>query len=137
MVEVARAGVLALLTAYPTGHRVPPHRHSRAQLFYPVSGAVLVTTEEGRWMVPPEHALWIPAGMEHDLQVQAEASVHLLYVQPGAVAELPERCRVVGMTDLMRSLILEAATLPRDAAEGAEPGSRAALVMALLTDEIP
>src|SRR6201999_1699270 len=53
-VEQFAGQVVALASDYPNGHRVPEHRHSRAQLLYPLSGVVTVSTSEGRWMVPPE-----------------------------------------------------------------------------------
>jgi AraC-like DNA-binding protein/quercetin dioxygenase-like cupin family protein len=131
--EQTSGQVVALASDYPNGHLVPPHRHNRSQLLHALSGVVTVATSEGRWMVPPEHALWIPAGVEHSVAMLGDVLMRSLYVVPGAIAGLPEHCRVVGMTALMRSLIVEAVTLPFDYA----PESRAALVMALILQEIP
>jgi AraC-like DNA-binding protein/quercetin dioxygenase-like cupin family protein len=130
--EQSTGQVVALASDYPDGHLVSPHRHSRSQLLYALSGVVTVATSEGRWMVPPEHALWIPAGLPHSVEMLGAVMMRSLYVVPGAIAGLPERCRVVGMTGLMRNLIVEAVTLPFDYA----PESRAALVMALMLQEI-
>jgi AraC-like DNA-binding protein/quercetin dioxygenase-like cupin family protein len=125
--------VVAMAADYPAGYLVPAHRHSRSQLLYPLSGVVTVATSEGRWMVPPEHALWIPAGVPHSVEMLGAVMMRSLYVVADAIAGLPERCRVVGLTGLMRSLIVEAATLPFDYA----PESRAALVIGLILQEIP
>jgi AraC-like DNA-binding protein/quercetin dioxygenase-like cupin family protein len=132
-VEQASARIVALASDYPSGHRVSPHRHNRSQLLHALAGVVTVATSEGRWMVPPEHALWIPAGVEHSVEMLGDVMMRSLYVAQGAIAGLPEHCRVVGMSELMRSLIVEAVALPFDyAAE-----SREALVMALILEEIP
>ncbi|WP_158812686.1 helix-turn-helix domain-containing protein [Methylocapsa sp. S129] len=125
--------VVALASDYPAGYLVPLHQHGRSQLLHALSGVVTVATSEGRWMVPPEHALWIPAGVPHSVEMLGAVMMRSLYVVADAIAGLPERCRVVGMTELMRSLIVEAVTLPFDY----ESGSRAALVMALILQEIP
>jgi AraC-like DNA-binding protein/quercetin dioxygenase-like cupin family protein len=125
--------VIAMASDYPSGYLVPTHQHGRSQLLYPLSGVVTVATSEGRWMVPPEHALWIPARVPHSVEMLGDVKMRSLYVIADAIAGLPERCRVVGVTGLMRSLIVEGATLPFDYA----PESRAALVMALILQEIP
>lgn len=125
--------IVALASEYPADHRVPPHRHSRAQLLYALSGVVVVTTVDGRWMVPPDHALWVPAETEHSVIMRGRVSMRSVYVRPEAIADLPTRSRVVGFTDLMRSLVVEAVKLPPAPA----PGTRSALVMALILDEIP
>jgi AraC-like DNA-binding protein/quercetin dioxygenase-like cupin family protein len=124
--------VLPLAAEYAPEHTVPSHHHSRAQLIYALRGVVTVTTEDGRWMVPPEHALWVPAGIEHSVQAHGRVSMRSIYVKPGAGVELPRTSRVVGLTELMRSLIIEAVKLPRHY----EPNSRAGLIMALIMEEI-
>jgi AraC-like DNA-binding protein/quercetin dioxygenase-like cupin family protein len=131
--EKSPGRAVAMASDYPNGYLVPPHRHGRSQLLYALSGVVTVATSEGRWMVPPEHALWIPAGVSHSVETLGLVMMRSLYVVADAIAGLPERCRVVGMTGLMRNLIVEAVTLPFDYA----PESRAALVMALILQEIP
>jgi AraC-like DNA-binding protein/quercetin dioxygenase-like cupin family protein len=143
------------LSGYPGGHSIPRHRHGRSQLLYALSGVVTVATSEGRWMVPPEHALWIPAGIEHSVEMLGPVMMRSLYVLPDIVAGLPKRCRVVGMTGLMRSLIVEAVALPSDYAPESHDGprherfvyvtlpsnystgSRAGLLTALILQEIP
>ena len=131
--EQASGQVVALASDYPSGYLVPTHRHGRSQLLHALAGVVTVATSEGRWMVPPEHALWIPAGVPHSVEMLGAVMMRSLYVVAGAIAGLPERCRVVGMTGLMRSLIVEAVTLPFDYARD----SRAAMVMGLILQEIP
>src|SRR5579871_6891734 len=64
-IERCSGAVVALASDFQDGHEVPTHRHGRAQLLYPLAGVVTVATSQGRWMVPPEHALWIPARMPH------------------------------------------------------------------------
>jgi AraC-like DNA-binding protein/mannose-6-phosphate isomerase-like protein (cupin superfamily) len=131
--EHADRPIVPLASEYASEHVVPRHHHNRAQLLYALSGVLTVATEEGRWMVPPDHALWVPAGFEHSVEAHGSVSMRSIYVKPGAVAGLPITSRVVGMTELMRSLIIEAVKLPRDY----EPSSRAGLIMALIREEIP
>jgi AraC-like DNA-binding protein/quercetin dioxygenase-like cupin family protein len=132
-IEQADGQAVALASDYPAGYRVKPHRHSRAQLLYALAGVVMVSTSIGRWVLPADHALWIPASVEHSVEMLGEVSMRSIYVATGAIDGLPEDVRVVGVTDLMRSLIVEAVTLPVDHC----PTSRAGLIMALIALEIP
>ncbi|WP_204351737.1 AraC family ligand binding domain-containing protein, partial [Klebsiella variicola] len=80
------------------------------QLLYALRGVVTVTTGIGRWVVPAGHALWIPARVEHAVEMLGRVSMRSVYVAPDAIEGLPEGFRVVAVTDLMRSLIVEAVT---------------------------
>lgn len=131
--ETAEGSVVALPGDYPDGYRVPLHHHSRAQLLHARTGVVMITTAQGRWMVPPEHAMWIPAGVAHSVEMLGAVNMHSVYVTPDAIAGLPEGLRVVGLTGLMASLILEAMA----STQGSHASGRAALVMGLLLHEIP
>ena len=131
--ERVHGPIVALPTEYPDGYHVPDHSHSRGQLLYAPTGVVLVQTQLGRWMVPPDHAMWIPAGVRHSVDMLGTISMRSIYVSPDAIDGLPGKVRVVGVTDLMRSLIAEAVLLPVDAPlEG-----RAGLLLRLLLHEIP
>lgn len=124
---------VVLPTEYPDGYHVPQHRHSRSQLLHALVGVVLVTTRHGRWMVPPDHAMWIPAGTEHSVEMLGDVSMRSVYVTPGAIEGLPDGLRVVGITNLMHSLIVESGKLP----QGGELEGRGGLIMKLLLHEIP
>jgi AraC-like DNA-binding protein/mannose-6-phosphate isomerase-like protein (cupin superfamily) len=112
---------------------VPSHRHNWAQLIYARSGVFMMITGQGRWIVPPDHAFWVPAGVEHSLRSLGPANTRSIYVRRGVLPNLPEAIRVVGVTDLMRCLIEEAVRLP---AEDPPPDSRGGLIMALVRDEM-
>ncbi|MER8807711.1 helix-turn-helix transcriptional regulator [Mesorhizobium australicum] len=131
--EQAVGPAVVLPTEYPDGYHVPHHHHSRSQLLHALVGVVLVTTRHGRWMVPPDHAMWIPAGIEHSVEMLGDVSMRSVYVMPKAIPGLPEGMRVVGVTDLMHSLIVESEKLP----QGGELEGRGGLIMNLLLHEIP
>ena len=131
--EQAVGAVIAISSDYPDGYHVSEHSHSRAQLLHARSGVVLVTSAQGRWMVPRGHAMWIPARVWHAVEMIGDVHMHSVYVAPEDQDGLPTGLRVLGLTELMRSLIAEAVTLPPDP----RPGGRAALILALLVAEIP
>ncbi len=124
--------IVATANDYPPNHRVAPHSHRRSQLLYAAIGVMVVGTEAGRWIVPPERAVWIPAGMQHEVTSLAPVSTRSLYVEAGVDPALPADCRVVGISPLVRQLLLETADLPLPYAQG----SRTDLIFALLVQEI-
>ncbi|BAV98174.1 AraC-like DNA-binding protein [Lysobacter enzymogenes] len=126
--------IVATSNEYPSGHRIARHRHRRSQLLYGAHGIMVVGTEAGRWMVPPERAAWIPAGMPHDVHVLAPISTRSIYVEPEVSAALPADCRVIGVSALMRELLLETLDLPLQA--DTADGSRPDLIYSLIVREI-
>lgn len=119
---------------YRREYLIPPHRHSWGQLIYAETGVFMMITEAGRWIVPPDHAFWVPARTEHSMQTCGYVSIRAIYVKQGLVPNLPESIRVMGMTALMRCLIEEAVRSPRD--EDPRPDSREGLIMALMREEM-
>lgn len=132
LIEGSGEPAVTLAGEYPDGHKVSAHRHGRAQLLHALAGVVTVSTAAGRWMVPPDHAMWIPAGSEHSVEMLGDVSMRSVYVREDAGADLPSGLRVVGMSDLMRNLLIEAVAMGQ--AEGR--GRRRALLLDLLVEEI-
>lgn len=104
--------IATLASDYPRGHEIAPHRHARAQLVYASHGVMTVTAAAGSWVVPPQRAVWIPAGDAHAIRIDRDLSMRSLYIRPDAVAGLPGVCRVVNVSALLRALILRAMTVP-------------------------
>ncbi len=132
-IEQANGGVFARIKFYPAKQHIAPHYHDQSQLLHAVTGVAMVTTKFGRWMVPPHHALWLPAGIEHAVDMFGDVAMHSVYVWPEAVEGLKNHLHVMGLTPLMDSLIREAVNLPANSAAN----TRAAFVMGLLLHEIP
>ena len=45
----------------------------------PRSGTMQVTTPKGRWLVPPDRAVWVPARLVHAIDVLADIEMRTLY----------------------------------------------------------
>jgi AraC-like DNA-binding protein len=57
--------------------------HREAQLVYAAKGTMQVTTPKGRWLVPPDRAVWVPARLEHAIDVLADIEMRTLYFDLG------------------------------------------------------
>jgi len=108
------------------------HRHFRAQLVYASDGVMTVATAEGTWVVPPQQAVWVPAGILHEVSTQGPASLRFLYLHPLAAANLSTSCYVLAVSELLRALILRAFSFSKTYG----PDSPEMRVTAVILDEL-
>jgi len=93
------------------GAVVPWHRHAHAQLIYGGSGLMRIESSAGAWVVPPERAVWIPAGIDHQVTCVGEVAMQTVYVLPEAAPWFPGDCLVMVVSPLMRELVASAMEL--------------------------
>jgi AraC-like DNA-binding protein len=122
----------AMAKDFPDGHHIARHAHERAQLIFAAQGVMMVSTPEGSWAVPPQRAVWMPAGTSHEIRMAGAVAMRTLYVRGDAAARLPDQVRVIAVSSLLRELILRACTLPIMYDESGPAGR----IMVLLLDEI-
>lgn len=115
------------------GTQVAPHSHPRSQLLWAVQGVLRVASEGSVWIVPPSHAVWVPGGTRHAVQVETDAVVRNLYVDPAFAPRPGTDCAVVLLTPLLRALILR---LAESEAAGADFDARRLRLCAVVLDEI-
>ncbi|MDF2097064.1 AraC family transcriptional regulator [Aquibaculum arenosum] len=117
---------------YPAGWDTGLHSHRRAQLVFATSGVMTVSTRSGLWVVPPQRAVWVPAGEGHALKMHRPVQLRTLYLDESIAADRPRRPQVLSVTPLLRALVLRLMDLPAEATrEG--PGAR---LVAVLLDEL-
>ncbi len=66
------------------GSTLPLHTHRDGQLTFAASGMVQVYAGEGRWLVPPQLAVWIPEGVSHRVEVLTDAELWMVHWKPSA-----------------------------------------------------
>src|SRR5271156_4259275 len=73
------------------GHRdtIDWHHHDVHQLVYPSAGILAISTAAGSWVVPPQRAVWIPAGVAHAHQAHGPVQMRTLAFSPAATADPP------------------------------------------------
>ena len=86
-------------------HVIAPHAHDWHQLIYASEGVMWVQTAQGDWVVPPNRAVWVPAGVEHGIQMTGSVFVQTLYLARQLSSALPVRCCAVNVSPLLRELI--------------------------------
>ncbi|QET05064.1 AraC family transcriptional regulator [Cupriavidus pauculus] len=114
------------------GHYIPPHSHPRGQLIYAFEGAILVNTDFGSWVVPPQRAVWVACEVEHAMQACGVVEMRTVYIRTDAVpTELPGCC-VVAVPPLLRELVSAVVAMPVSYDEQGRDG----LVVQLLLQEL-
>ena len=110
---LAMRSVVALSDEYPAGYIDVMHTHRRAQILYAAAGVMSVLTPETSFVIPPQKALWLPAGTPHEVCCRGAVALRTLYVDP-LLEACPGECRVFEVSDFLRALILEVATFDPD-----------------------
>ena len=114
----------------PADVEIPWHSHEWAQLAYPITGTIRLSTRDTAWIVPPLRASWIPPQVTHTVVMLGAVELRTLYVD-AANAPLPlNACRVVEISGLMRALSESLAGEP------SMTERRRQLMMALLLEEM-
>ena len=103
--------LVALGFDYPNGYRVRHHRHRRDQLVFASRGVLQVAATEGTFVVPASRALWMPAGVGHEIRASGRVAMRTLYLKSRLSRQPVEGCRVVGVSDFLRELIVRAVEL--------------------------
>lgn len=125
--------VAAMAKDFPSGYVIAPHSHPRAQLIYAAAGVMRVTTPAGAWMVPPYRAVWVPAGVEHEVRMSGSpVAMRTLYIAPKSAPRALAGCIVIEVSPLLRALILRAVEEPVEY----DRRGGAGLVMALILEEL-
>ena len=68
-------------------------------------------TAQGDWVVPPNRAVWVPAGVEHGIEMTGRVLVQTIYLAADISDELPRQCCAVNVSPLLRELILHTVKL--------------------------
>src|SRR5258705_6289767 len=104
-------GVHLVARRYRKGVRLHTHMHREAQLVYAAKGTMQVTTPKGRWLVPPDRAVWVPPRLEHSIDVLADIEMRTLYfdsvwLAPEQPSDSLELAIVVRVSRLLHETIL-------------------------------
>jgi len=107
------------------------HSHARGQLFASLSGLLSVGLDDGVWIVPAIHAVWLPPHTHHAIRSHGPFHGWGAYVAEAACADLPARACTLRISGLLREAVLRAAAWPVGPLDAA--GAR---VAGVILDEI-
>ncbi|WP_051230651.1 AraC family ligand binding domain-containing protein [Haliea salexigens] len=104
---------ISTLDLFANNFEKDTHSHEEAQLLLVIRGLVTFDVHNtSRWLVPPQNAIWIPAGIEHSMTGIGEVELHCVYLDPGQTDITLANCCTVGVSPLLRELIIKMSNLP-------------------------
>ena len=91
---------------YARGELIEPHAHDLAQIVFAKRGVMRVQTGAGAWVVPPQRALWMPAGLVHWIRCVTAVAMRTVYLDAADDRFLPAGPAVLAVSPLLREVML-------------------------------
>ena len=110
------------------------HTHDLHQIEYAFEGVVEVETETAHYLLPPQQAVWIPAGLRHRTTLKRVRTVSVFF-EPDMVPDTGDRARVLAALPVMREMIVYGARWPISRATSDPVADAYFDALALLTTE--
>lgn len=98
---------MARVLEMPENHQVAEHQHAWGQLAYASRGIMKVDIPSASFIIPPERALWLPAGVPHKVSTRYGLSFRSLYISNECAKSLPNKATAITVNSLLKELILE------------------------------
>jgi AraC-like DNA-binding protein/quercetin dioxygenase-like cupin family protein len=99
------------------------HSHSRHQLLYSLSGRIILRSRDARWLLPPQRAAWIPAGVKHQTTLDRSDTISVFFTSVPRNLQLKD-IRIIRSNWLLREMLLYSSRWP---AQKQLPGSEKSL----------
>jgi AraC-like DNA-binding protein len=94
------------------------HSHEVHQIEYAIGGVVEVETASAHYLLPPQQAAWIPAGLEHQATMNPDVRTVAVMFDRELVADGGDRARILAVSPLIREMMIYALRWPIDRPEG-------------------
>ena len=94
------------------------HSHEVHQIEYALHGVVEVETDSAHYLLPPQQAAWIPAGLEHQAVMNPDVKTVAVMFAPELIRDADGRARIIAVSPLIREMMIYALRWPIDRAQG-------------------
>ncbi|ORB20736.1 AraC family transcriptional regulator [Mycolicibacterium moriokaense] len=94
------------------------HSHEVHQIEYALHGVVEVETDSAHYLLPPQQAAWIPAGLEHQAVMNPDVKTVAVMFDPALVAAPGDRARILAVSPLIREMMIYALRWQIDRPDG-------------------
>jgi AraC-like DNA-binding protein/quercetin dioxygenase-like cupin family protein len=117
------------------------HSHDLHQLEYALQGTIEVETDAAHYLLPPQQAAWIPAGLSHRSTLNRVRTVSVFFA-PDLLPDEGSRARILAAAPVIREMILYGVRWPIGRPQS-DPGADgffttlASLVLEWLDHELP
>ncbi len=84
------------------------HVHDKHQVLYVDAGTLHLWAQGGQWLLPPQRAAWIGAGVKHEVRAKVPVELRTVYFAPSMMRDAAPGCRVFAVSPLVREMIVTA-----------------------------
>ena len=92
--------------SFPDGAVVSAPDNGLSQLIFPVTGVLLVSGEDGHWVVSSSCALWVAGGIHrHHIRTMGRVRMKSFVFEAHGPLNLPERSCMLSVTPLLREVM--------------------------------
>jgi len=81
------------------------HRHNLHEIEYACHGVVEIESADGHYLLPPQQAAWIPAGLTHRTTLKGVRSVAVFF-DPPMVEGASDRVRILAVPAVLREMFI-------------------------------
>jgi AraC-like DNA-binding protein len=108
------------------------HAHDQHQIEYALEGVAELETATGHYLLPPQQAVWVPAGLAHNTTLRRVRSVSVFF-DPAMVPAAGDRARILAAAPVIREMIVYGARWPIERTESDAVADTFFDALALLT----
>jgi AraC-like DNA-binding protein/quercetin dioxygenase-like cupin family protein len=94
------------------------HSHEVHQIEYAIGGVVEVETACAHYLLPPQQAAWIPAGLEHQATMASDVRTVAVMFDAQMIPNGGDRARILAVSPLIREMMIYALRWPIDRPQG-------------------
>lgn len=84
------------------------HFHDVHQIEYALHGVVEVETEAAHYLLPPQQAAWIPAGLGHQAVMNSDVKTVAVMFDSQLIPDGGDRARIIAVSPLIREMMIYA-----------------------------
>lgn len=88
----------------PPGEAAP----CEGRLLFTLTGMVVVTVQNGSWLLSPQRALWVPDCIEHESSARKSGVLRTLPLSGDGTVAVPRAVRLLAVSSFFRALLVEA-----------------------------
>ncbi|MGB8407084.1 MAG: helix-turn-helix transcriptional regulator [Mycobacterium sp.] len=100
------------------------HSHEVHQIEYALHGLVEVETDAAHYLLPPQQAAWIPAGLQHQAVMNPDVKTVAVMFDPTLIPDRGDRARIIAVSPLIREMMIYALRWPIDRGRGSAEDER-------------
>jgi AraC-like DNA-binding protein/quercetin dioxygenase-like cupin family protein len=90
------------------------HSHEVHQIEYAIGGVVEVETTSAHYLLPPQQAAWIPAGLDHQATMAPHVKTVAVMFDAQMIPSGGDRARILAVSPLIREMMIYALRWPID-----------------------